>query len=86
MSDGGTFTVGTVACPDNVDDVSSIPRGIEAVVGELKKAAQEETGRTLGLARTRPPARATKSTATTQFAPVEAGSLEKAGQRPKRPA
>ena len=41
VSYGGTFNVGIVACPDNVDDVSSIARGIEGVVGELKKVAQE---------------------------------------------
>ncbi len=70
VSYGGTFAVGIVACPDNVDDVSSIARGIEAVVGELKKAAQEKTGQSLDLARTRPPAHTTKSTATTQSAPV----------------
>jgi WS/DGAT/MGAT family acyltransferase len=81
VSYGGTFNVGIVACPDNVDDVSSIARGIEAVVGELKKAAQEKTGQSLGLARTRPRAHATKSTSTTQFAPAEAGSLEKVGPR-----
>ncbi len=81
VSYGATFTVGIVACPDNVEDVSSIARGIEAVVGELKKAADETTGRTLGLARTRAPAHATKSTATTQFAPTEAGSLKKVGPR-----
>jgi diacylglycerol O-acyltransferase / wax synthase len=85
VSYGATFTVGIVACPDNVDDVSSIARGIEAVVGELKKAAQEKTGQRLGLVRTIPPAHATKFTATTQFAPAEAGSLEKVGPRPKRP-
>jgi WS/DGAT/MGAT family acyltransferase len=39
VSYGGTFNVGIVACPDNVDDVSSIARGIEAVVGELKFAS-----------------------------------------------
>jgi diacylglycerol O-acyltransferase len=81
VSYGGTFNVGIVACPDNVDDVSSIARGIEAVVGELRKAAQEKTGHSLGLASTRPPAHATKSTATTQFAPTEAGFLEKVGPR-----
>ena len=70
VSYGGTFAVGIVACPDNVDDVSSIARGIEAVVGELKKAAQEKTGQNLSLARTSPSAHVTKSTATTQLAPT----------------
>ncbi|MGE5697182.1 MAG: wax ester/triacylglycerol synthase family O-acyltransferase [Candidatus Sericytochromatia bacterium] len=65
VSYGGTFAVGIVACPDNVDDVSSIARGMEAVVGELKKAAQEMTGQSLDLASTRPPAHTAKSTATT---------------------
>jgi diacylglycerol O-acyltransferase / wax synthase len=70
VSYGATFAVGIVACPDNVDDVSSIACGIEAVVGELKKAAQEKTGQSLGLARTSPSAHVTKSTATTQLAPA----------------
>jgi len=92
VSYGGTLNVGIVACPDNVDDVSSIARGIEAVVGELKKVAQEKTGQSLGLARTRPPAQATKSTATTstattQFAPaVKRASSKKLGPVTKRPA
>jgi WS/DGAT/MGAT family acyltransferase len=42
VSYGGTFAVGIVACPDNVDDVASIARGIEDVVGELKQAAYEK--------------------------------------------
>ncbi len=69
VSYGGTFAVGIVACPDNVDDVASIARGVEDVVGELKKAAELKTGRSADLARTRPPVPATKSTAATQFAP-----------------
>ena len=44
VSYGGTFAVGIVACPDNVDDVASIARGIEDVVGELKQAAYEKGG------------------------------------------
>ncbi len=67
----GTFTVGIVACPDNVDDVSSIAPSVEAVVGELKKVAQVKTGQTLGLASTRQPAHTMKSTATTQSAPIK---------------
>ena len=82
VSYGGTFNVGIVACPDNVDGVSSIARGIETVVGELKKAAEEKTGQRLGLARTRPPAHTTKSTATTQLAPAtKRGFLAKVGPR-----
>ena len=79
VSYGGTFNVGIVACPDNVDDVSSIARGIEAVVGELKKVAHEKTGRSLGSVRTRPPAHATKSTATTLFAPATKQARVKSG-------
>ena len=87
VSYGGTFNVGIVACPDNVDDVSSIARDIEAVVGELKKAAQEKTGHRLGSARTRPPVHATKSTTTTQLAPAtKRASLQKSGPVTKRPA
>ena len=87
VSYGGAFNVGIVACPDNVDDVSSIARGIEAVVGELKKVAQEKSGQRLGLAPTRPPAHATKSTVTTQFAPATKQAPSK-NRRPvtKRPA
>ena len=87
VSYGGTVNVGIVACPDNVDDVSSIAHGIEAVVGELKNAAQEKTGQSLGLARTRPPAHATKSTATTQFAPAtKRANTKKRDPVTKRPA
>jgi diacylglycerol O-acyltransferase / wax synthase len=87
VSYGGTFTVGIVACPDNVDDVSSIARGIEAVVGELKKVAHEKTRRTLGLARTPPPAHATKSTATTKLAPAKKRApSKKLAPVTKRPA
>lgn len=39
VSYGATFAVGIVACPDNVEDVASIGRGIEDVVSEMKKAA-----------------------------------------------
>jgi len=72
VSYNGIFNLGIVACPDNVDDVSSIARGIEAVVGELKEVAHERTAQTPGLRSTRTPAHAMKSIATTQFAPVEA--------------
>jgi hypothetical protein len=51
VSYGGTLGVGVVACPDNVDDVASVARGIEDVVGELKKAAEENAGQRAGLAR-----------------------------------
>ena len=87
VSYGPTFNVGIVACPDNVDDVSSIAGGIEAVVGELKKAAQDKAGQSLGLARTRPPAHTTKFTATTQFAPApKRAPAKKPGPVTKRPA
>ncbi|GJF11623.1 diacylglycerol O-acyltransferase [Mycolicibacterium cyprinidarum] len=40
-----TFAVGIVACPDNVDDVAAVARGIEDVVKELRIVADEKTGR-----------------------------------------
>jgi diacylglycerol O-acyltransferase len=87
VSYGDTFNVGIVACPDNVDDVSSIACGIDAVVGELKKAAQEKTAQSLGLARTRPPAHTTKFTATTQLAPAtKRAPAKKPDPVTKRPA
>ncbi|MGD9618416.1 MAG: wax ester/triacylglycerol synthase family O-acyltransferase [Mycolicibacterium sp.] len=45
VSYGGTFDVGIVACPDNIEDVESIARSIEDVIGELKTTAEERTGR-----------------------------------------
>jgi diacylglycerol O-acyltransferase / wax synthase len=87
VSYGGTFAVGIVACPDNVDDVASVARGIEDVVGELKKAAEEKTGKSAGLARARPRVVATKSTATTQFAHSQKrASAHKRAPDTKRPA
>jgi diacylglycerol O-acyltransferase / wax synthase len=87
VSYGNTFAVGIVACPDNVDDVASIGRGIEDVVGELKQAAEEKTGQSPGLARTTPPARTTKSTATTLFAPAKKRiTAKKRTPGTKRPA
>jgi diacylglycerol O-acyltransferase / wax synthase len=87
VSYGGTFHVGIVACPDNVDDVSSIASGIEAVVAELNEIAQENNGHNLGLDRTRAPAHTTKSTSTTQFAPApERAPAEQPGPVTKRPA
>ncbi|VBA46689.1 Putative diacylglycerol O-acyltransferase [Mycobacterium innocens] len=87
VSYGGTFNVGIVACPDNVDDVSSIARGIEAVVGELKKSAQEKTRQSLDLVRIRPPAHTIKSTTTTQFAPAKKRAhTKKRGSVTKWPA
>ena len=44
VSYDGTLAVGLVACPDNVENVASIARGIEDVVGELKMAAGARTG------------------------------------------
>ncbi len=87
VSYGGTFAVGIVACPDNVDDVSSIARGIEAVVGELKKVAQENTGQGLGLAGTSASAHVTKSAATMQLAPAtKRVPATERGPATKRPA
>jgi diacylglycerol O-acyltransferase / wax synthase len=87
VSYGGTFAVGIVACPDNVDDVTSIARGIEDVVAELKKAAEEKTGQSAGIAGIKPPASAMKSTATTQFAPPKKwASGKKPTPSTKRPA
>ena len=70
VSYGGTFAVGIVACPDNVDDVSSIARGVEDVVAELKKAAEEKTGQNRRLGPHEPIGACAKSTTATQFAPA----------------
>ncbi|MGH3958986.1 wax ester/triacylglycerol synthase family O-acyltransferase [Mycobacterium sp.] len=87
VSYGGTFAVGIVACPDNVDDVASVARGIEDVVGELKQAADEKSGRSAGMSGIKPSASATKSTATTQFAPPKKqASGKKLTPSTKRPA
>jgi diacylglycerol O-acyltransferase / wax synthase len=87
VSYGRTFAVGIVACPDNVDDVTSIARGIEDVVAELKKTAEEKTGQSAGMTGIKPPASATKSTATTQFAPPKKwASGKKPTPSTKRPA
>jgi len=59
VSYGGTFAVGIVACPDNVDDGISIARGIEDVVAELKKTADKKTGQSAGMTGIKPPASAT---------------------------
>jgi hypothetical protein len=87
VSYGNTFDLGILACPDNLDDVASIGRGIEDVVGELKQAAEEKTGHSVGLARTTPPAPTTKSTATTPFAPAKKRiTAKKRAPDTKRPA
>jgi diacylglycerol O-acyltransferase / wax synthase len=70
VSYGSNFTMGIVACPDHVDEVTSLATGIEDVVGELKKAADEKTGQSADLARTRPLVPAAKFTGTTQLAPA----------------
>ncbi len=75
----GAFNVGIVACPDNIDDVSSIARGMEAVVGELKKAAQSRSGELVALVHTDPPGSDSESTAPTQWDAVE--SLPRAKER-----
>jgi hypothetical protein len=87
VSYGGALGVGIVACPDNVDDVASVARGIEDVVGELKKAAEEKAGQSAGFARSSGPEPTMKATATTQFA----GAAKRAGAQKgppstKRPA
>ncbi len=86
VSYGGMLAVGIVACPDNVDNVSSVARGIEDVVGELKMAADEKTGQSEGVARSSGP-EPTMKTTTTQFA----GAATRAGAKKgppttKRPA
>lgn len=87
VSYGGTLAVGIVACPDNVKDVASLARAIEDVVSELKKAADEKTGQSADLARTRPPVPPRKSTATTQLAPAKRrASVKKSTPGKKRPA
>jgi hypothetical protein len=45
--------------------ITSIGRGVEDVMGELRKTTDEKTGKSAGLARARPPDPAMKSTATT---------------------
>jgi diacylglycerol O-acyltransferase len=87
VSYGGTLGVGIVACPDNVDDVASVARGIEDVVGELKKAAEEKTGRSAGLARSSVPEPTMKATATTQFAEAaKRAGAQKGPPSTRRPA
>lgn len=87
VSYGGTFAVGIVACPDNVDDVASVARGIEDAVGELKKAAEVKTGQTAGLSCASLPEPAMKTTATTRFAgATKRASAQKGTPRTKRPA
>ena len=44
VSYGGSFSIGLVACPDNVDDVALLARGIEDAVGEMKAVAADTTG------------------------------------------
>ncbi|MCB0924536.1 MAG: wax ester/triacylglycerol synthase family O-acyltransferase [Mycobacterium sp.] len=51
VSYGGRFTIGLVACPDNVEDVGSVARGIEDVVAELRDAAREKAGSNSGVVR-----------------------------------
>ena len=50
VSYGGSFAVGLVACPDNIDDIASVARAIEDVVAELKEAAQGKAGARTGVA------------------------------------
>lgn len=87
VSYGGMLAVGIVACPDNVDNVASVARGIEDVVGELKMAADEKTGQSEGIARSSGPEPTVNTTATTQIA----GAATRAGAKKgppttKRPA
>lgn len=87
VSYGGTFAVGIVACPDNVEDVASIARGIEDVVAELKQTADEKAGQSADLARIRASVPATKFTATTQLAlATRRASAKKSATGKKRPA
>jgi diacylglycerol O-acyltransferase / wax synthase len=67
VSYGDTFAMGIVACPDNVEDVTSIARSIEDVAVQLKMAAEQKTGRRAGMA-CKPPTSGSKSAAITQFA------------------
>jgi diacylglycerol O-acyltransferase len=88
VSYGGTLAMGIVACPDNVDDVASVARGIEDVVGELKNAAEGKTGQTAGLAcDASPPEPAVKTSATTRCAgATKRASAQTGTPRTKRPA
>ncbi len=71
VSYDGTFAVGLVACPDNVEDVASIARAIEDVVGELKIAAEEKTGYSAAAAYAGSAERAAASPNTTPFTPAQ---------------
>lgn len=87
VSYGGKLAVGVVACPDNVDNVASIASGIEEVVGELKRAADEKTGQSACLARSNAPETARKTTVTTQFTQTgKPTGLQKRPPSTKRPA
>ena len=80
VSYGSTLAVGIVACPDNVDDVASVASGIEDVVGELKVAADEKTGRSAGLTRSSDSEPAVNTTATTQFVGARSGPARAMGR------
>lgn len=71
VSYASTFAVGLVACPDNVEDVASIARAIEDVVGELKIAAEEKSGYGAAAACAGLAERAVALTNTPQFTPAE---------------
>jgi WS/DGAT/MGAT family acyltransferase len=70
VSYGDTLAVGVVACPDNVDDVTSIARSIEDVAAELIRAAERKTRPRAGMTG-KPPTSGLKSTATMQFVPLK---------------
>lgn len=76
VSYADTFAVGIVACPDNIDDVTSIARDIEEVARELKMAAEQKMGPRTALAG-KPPTSTSKPTATTQFAPSQKMASDK---------
>lgn len=86
VSYGGTFGVGIVACPDNVDDVASVARSIEDVVGELKIAADEKNGHSADEFGAGFPEHAVASSAATQFARAKTNDAHPGTEGRKQPA
>ena len=86
VSYDGTFFVGIVACPDNVEDVASLARSIEDAVAELKDAADEKTGRNADGAGTALAARAVASGATAQFTHADKEEAHSGTHGTKQPA
>ncbi len=87
VSYGDTLAVGVVACPDNIEDVASLGRGIEDVVGELRKAAEQKTGQGADLVRTTRALVPARSPLRTRKAPANPrATAKKSAPVKKRPA